>query len=80
MTEDELSGLSEKAKATLFEKMKKVEVEKNLNTNNPKDLLKFGKWNMIEAIQEEENDGDETVRVDVPSSLSTNIPPTPSKA
>ena len=55
-------------------------MEKNLNTDNPKDLLKYGKWNMIEAIQEEENDGDETVRVDVPQTFSTNVPPTPSKA
>ena len=50
VTEDELSSLSDKPKAALLEKLKKVEVEKNLNTDNPKDLLKFGKWNMIEAI------------------------------
>ena len=34
VTEEELQSLSDKAKSTLLEKIKKVEVEKNLNQTN----------------------------------------------
>lgn len=72
VTEEELVDLEDKHKNAILAKLKNVEVEKNL-TESRADQGR-SKLEQVNPIQEQENEGDETDRAEVPETISMSSP------
>jgi len=72
VTEEELEDLTEKQRQAVLDKIKNVEVEKNLQDQAMLNLQDKSAIKNVKAIKEEE--GDETDGAEVPETISTSSP------
>jgi hypothetical protein len=74
VSEDDLQDIEEKHKNAILAKVKKVEIEKNLNTTESRANQGRSNLNDVNPIKESENEGDETDRAEVPETISMSSP------
>lgn len=74
VTEEELADLEDKHKSAILVKLQKVEVEKNLSTTESR--AQHGRANLekVNPIKEQDDEGDETDRAEVPETISMSSP------
>ena len=74
VSEEELADLEDKHKTAILAKLKNVEVEKNLSTAESRAHQGRANLEKVNPIQEQEDEGDETDRAEVPETISMSSP------
>ena len=74
VTEEELADLEDKHRSAILAKLKNVEVEKNLSAAESRAHQGRANIEKVDPIREQEEEGDETDRAEVPETISMSSP------